>query len=79
MFEDRKYVILTVEESEGMDFSTVLDTGRGALRLSVAEDKCVVKYTGNKPRWLYGKATRTHSEITTELNKEEWAGEPSEE
>jgi hypothetical protein len=69
----RKYVILTAEEAESIDFSKVLETSADTLRWSVDETKTFVKYvTGSKPSFLSGKTALTHAQIKTELAKPEW-------
>tara|TARA_Y100000310_G_C20172656_1_gene574404 strand:- start:18 stop:266 length:249 start_codon:yes stop_codon:yes gene_type:complete len=78
MFEDRKWVILTAEEAEDIDFSQVMQTSADYLCWNVAKSKTFVKYEGPKPRFLYGKDTLTHSQIRAEIEKHEWAGDPPE-
>ena len=75
----RKYVILTSSEAESIDFSQVLQTSSDTLRWNNDESKTFVKYEGSKPRFLYGKDTLTHSQIRTELAKDEWKPEVPEE
>ena len=75
----RKYVILTSSEAESIDFSQVLQTSADTLRWNNDESKTFVKYEGSKPRFLYGKDTLTHSQIRTELAKDEWKPEVPEE
>lgn len=75
----RKYVILTSSEAESIDFSQVLQTSADTLRWNNDESKSFVKYEGSKPRFLYGKDTLTHSQIRTELAKDEWKPEVPEE
>ena len=68
----RKWVILTADEAEDIDFSLVIQSGSGSLRWNNDETKTFVKYEGSKPRFLYGKDTLTHSQMITELAKTEW-------
>lgn len=75
----RKYVILTSSEAESIDFSQVLQTSADTLRWNNDESKTFVKYEGSKPHFLYGKDTLTHSQIRTELAKDEWKPEVPEE
>ena len=79
MVVSRKYVILTSSEAESIDFSQVLQTSADTLRWNNDESKTFVKYEGSKPRFLYGKDTLTHSQIRTELAKDEWKPEVPEE
>ena len=78
MFENRKWVILTAEEAEDIDFSQVMQDSADTLRWNNDETKTLVKYEGTKPRFLYGKDTLTHSQILVELQEDEWMGEPPE-
>ena len=73
----RKYVILTAEEAESIDFSKVLETSADTLRWSVDETKTFVKYvTGSKPSFLSGKTALSHEQIRTALATDEWRPEP---
>ena len=74
----RKYVILTSSEAESIDFSQVLQTSADTLRWNNDESKTFVKYEGSKPPFLYGKDALTHSQIRTELAKDEWKPEVTE-
>lgn len=74
-FENRKWVILTSSEAENIDFSKVCETNRDSMRWTNDGSKCFVKYDGNKPSFLSGKSTLNHSQMATELEKEEWNGE----
>jgi len=76
MWENRKYVLLSAEEAEEIDYSKVLTTSANTLRWNIAKTVCFVKYDGNKPSFLRGKAVMTHAEIKVELRKPEWAGDP---
>jgi len=74
----RKYVILTAEEAESIDFSKVLETSADTLRWSVDETKTFVKYvTGSKPSFLSGKTALNHAQILTELEGAEWTPDPA--
>tara|TARA_R110002020_G_C16172857_1_gene764217 strand:+ start:805 stop:1047 length:243 start_codon:yes stop_codon:yes gene_type:complete len=59
----RKYVILDADEVDDVVFSEVDEDSADTLRYNVAETEVVLKYSGSKPRFLYGKTTYTHSEI----------------
>ena len=71
---NRKWVILTASEAEDIDFSLVIQTSADTLRWNNDSSKTFVKYEGSKPRFLYGKATLTHSQILTELQEDECQG-----
>ena len=77
-YSNRKWVIQTASEASSIDFSKVLQTSADTLRWNNDESKTFVKYEGSKPRFLYGKPTLTHSQILTELAKDEWNPEPPE-
>ena len=72
MYENRKYVIIEASEVSTVDFSQVLETSADTLRYNLLGTQTFVKYVGNKPRFLYGKDTYTHSEILEILAGEEW-------
>ena len=71
-YEDRKYVILTSSEAGSIDYSKVLETSSNTLRWSRDNSKTFVGYVGSKPSFLSGKSVLTHSQIRTELVKDEW-------
>jgi len=75
-YDNRKWVILTASEAEGIDFSLVLQTSADSLRWNNDESKTFVKYEGGKPGFLHGKDTLTHSQILMELEKDEWCSPP---
>lgn len=68
----RNYVIIDASEVSSVDFNQVLETNADTLRYSLDGSQTFVKYEGNKPRFLYGKDTYTHSEILTILNGSDW-------
>ena len=74
-YESRKWVILTALEAESIDFAKVLESDADTLRWNNDNTKTFVKYEGNKPGFLHGKDTLTHSQIIAELAKDEWRGE----
>ena len=71
-YSNRKWVILTASEASSIDFSKVFETSADTLCWNNDESKTYVKYEGNKPGFLYGKDTLTHSQILAELEKDEW-------
>ena len=68
MFENRKYVIIDKNDVSSVDFSKVIETSANTLRYSLDGSKTFVKYEGNKPSFLIGKADYSHSEILALLN-----------
>jgi len=78
MWENRKYVILTVDEVGAMtdaNYNTILFSQSSELPWNRDETKAIVKYEGSKPSWLTGKSTMTWAEMRTEVAKDEWAPE----
>ena len=72
MFENRKWVIITRDEIGSIDFSQVIESSVNTLRYSLDGSKTFVKYEGSKPSFLTGKTELSHSQILTELVKDEW-------
>jgi hypothetical protein len=68
----RQYVILNADEVSIVNFDEVLETSPSTLSYSLDGSQTFVKYEGNKPRFLYGKDTYTHSQIVEILAGEEW-------
>ena len=75
---NRTYVIIEAGDVSSVDFSQVLETSADKLRYSNDNSKTFVKYEGSQPSFLNGKTTYNHSEIRTELAKEEWMPEEDE-
>ena len=73
MFENRKWVIIGRDDVSSVDFSQVMETSADTLRYSTDGNKTFVKYEGSKPSFLTGKTVYTHSQILTELAKDEWS------
>ena len=71
-YEDRKYVILTSSEAGSIDFTKVLESGASTLRWSRDNSTTFVGYIGSKPSFLSGKSVLTHSQMRTEVAKDEW-------
>ena len=74
-YDNRKWVILTASEAEGIDFSKVLQTSADTLAWNNDNTKTFVKYEGSKPAFLGDKTALTHSQILAELREDEWVGE----
>jgi len=72
MFENRKYVIINSSDVSSIDFEKVIERSESSLRYNNAGTKTFVKFEGDTPEFLSGKAQYTHSEILAELNKSEW-------
>ena len=72
MFENRRWVIIDKDEVSSVDFSQVLETSADTLKYSLDGNKTFVKYEGSQPSFLSGKTELNHSEILTELQKDDW-------
>ena len=68
----RNYVIIDASEVSSVDFNQVLETSPSTLRYNLAGTQTFVKYEGDTPSFLEGKATNTHSEMLAILANEEW-------
>ena len=68
----KKYVILDTSDitavDSSVDFSKLHNTNSSMLRKSVDGTKSIVKYSGNKPKFLYGKTAYSHSAILEIVN-----------
>ena len=72
-FLNTKWVIITASEAENVDFSKVSTNSADTLRWSNDKTKTFVKFEGNAPDFLIDKNALTHTEILTELSKDEWS------
>jgi hypothetical protein len=68
----RKYVILDADEVDDIVFSEVDETSAATLRFSLDGTQTIVKYSGAKPHFLYGKDTYTHTQILAILATSAW-------
>ena len=59
----RKYVIINKEEVSDINFAYVLENSEETLRYNVDGTKTFVKFEGDTPSFLEGKATLTNEEI----------------
>ena len=74
----KKYVIITSDEVDSVDFSQVDETSENTLRYSIDGTKTFVKFGGDTPSFLEGKTQHSHSEILSILATSEWTpDEPS--
>lgn len=69
----RTYCIIDASDVSSVDFDQVYETSADTLRYNIAEDQTFVKYSGNKPRFLYGKDTYSHSQMLTILAGDDWS------
>ena len=67
-----KYVFLTAEEANALDFSEVREKSIDMLRFSLDSSKTFVRYSGDQPTSLLGKTEYTQSEVTAIVLGPEW-------
>ena len=73
----KTYCIIDSGDVSSIDFDQVFETSENTLRYNNEGSQTFVKYEGNKPKFLYGKETYTHSQILEILAGEDWT-EPME-
>lgn len=76
-FDDRHYMIFNISEVNSINFSEVLETSSGTLRLSIDGTKTFVKYKGDTvPTSVSNLTTKqgpyTYNDILTILSESEW-------
>lgn len=71
-YSNRKWIILTADEANGIDFTKVHEDNANTLRWNNDNTKTFVKYEGSKPSFLTGKSVLNHSQILSELQNDEW-------
>jgi len=64
----RKYVIITDDDINNVDFTKVEETSIHTLRWNKDNTKTFVKYEGYKPKFLYGKTAYSYNQILAILN-----------
>jgi hypothetical protein len=76
MFENRKYMIIKVEDLTAIDFNTVLETSAETVRKSVDQTKTFVKWEGEMPLCVSNITERwgpyTHEEILDIISTADW-------
>ena len=73
MHNNKTYIIIESSEVENIDFGLVQETSLDTLRYSLDGTKTFVKFEGDKPSFLSGFDSYTHSEILGVLNNNEWS------
>ena len=69
----RKYVIISADEVDSVDFSQVDEMSADTIRYSLDGTKTFVKFDSDTtPSFLDGKTQYSHSEILTILATDEW-------
>ena len=72
MFENRKWVIVTVSAITDEMISSAIQSSTATLRKTNDGTKAILKWDGDTPSCFDGMTTYSHSEILTELAKSEW-------
>jgi len=75
-YENREFMIFSVNELDKIDFTQVLETSADTVRRSVDGTKTFVKWEGSTPSSVYSLTTAegpyTYTEIIDILSTEEW-------
>jgi hypothetical protein len=76
MYENRKYLILSVSQLDLIDFTQVGETSIETVRKSIDQTKTFVKWEGQDPTFISElqdtQGPYTHEEILNILSTEEW-------
>tara|TARA_Y100000401_G_C8302295_1_gene214852 strand:- start:140 stop:388 length:249 start_codon:yes stop_codon:yes gene_type:complete len=76
MFENRKYVIITLADYTDSQIQEMIQSSiqlsKDTLRKSIDNTKAVLKWNGNTPKIFENIQTYTHSEILNVLTTSEW-------
>ena len=72
MFENRKWVIVTVSAITDEMISSAIQSSINNLRKTSDGTKAILKWDGDTPSCFDGMTAYSHSEILTELRKSEW-------
>ena len=81
MYENRNYVIFSIEELNKINFNDVLETSAETVRKSVDGTKTFVKWDRTQPSCIELLTTKsnllTHDELLSILQTEEWSASPN--
>tara|TARA_R100000773_G_C4218740_1_gene117248 strand:- start:172 stop:420 length:249 start_codon:yes stop_codon:yes gene_type:complete len=76
MFENRKYVIITLADYDNAKLKEMilnsLQSSLDSARKSVNEEKIILKWNGTTPSVFENMTIYTHSEILNVLTTSEW-------
>ena len=75
MFENRKWVIVTVSAITDEMISSAIQSSIDTLRKTNDGTKAILKWDGDTPSCFDGMTTYSHSEILTELAKSDWTSD----
>ena len=65
---EKKYIIVTKEYVDAIDFKKVLETSAKTLRYNLDGSKTIVKFVGETPDFLVGETQYSHDEIIEIIN-----------
>tara|TARA_B100001123_G_C14426347_1_gene676802 strand:+ start:101 stop:355 length:255 start_codon:yes stop_codon:yes gene_type:complete len=75
-FSNRRWVFLNTSETGSLNFSQVLETNSGSLRLNNSGSRTFVKYDGSMPSSVSGLSSKSaeysHSAVLNVLTGSEW-------
>jgi len=75
-FSNRRWVFLNTSETGSLDFSQVLETNSGSLRLNNSGSRTFIKYEGSMPSSVSGLSSKSaeysHSAVLNVLTGSEW-------
>ena len=74
-YSNRKWVIVNVSDITDEMISSAMQTSIGTLRKTLDGTKAILKWEGDTPTCFNGITTYNHSEILTELAKNEWSND----
>ena len=74
-YSNRKWVIVNVSDITDEMISSAMQTSIGTLRKTLDGTKAILKWEGDTPTCIDGITTYNHSEILTELAKNEWSND----
>jgi hypothetical protein len=76
VYDKREFLIFNVSEINKVDFNEVLETSSSTLRKSVDEQKTLIKWDGEAPKFVATMTTKegpyTYNEILAILATPEW-------
>ena len=75
MFENRRWVILPVNDVTESMISDCMQESIANLRKSVDKTKTFLKWEGQDPDWASNLTVLNHSQMIEALNTEEWIGQ----
>ena len=67
-YPNKKYVIISIEDVEDIDFDQIMQTDAKSLRISTDGKYTFVKFQGDTPSFLEGKTQYTHEEFKVIIN-----------